>query len=120
MSIKNILLAGAAVTMLAGTAMAAEPTKLTDAQMDDVAAGFTLTAGLALVGPFGALNFNSLQFTDLSQVATLEQIAVTPTSLQQIQSTQAAAGLTALTLSNTGGLFESGGTIAVGFSLATP
>lgn len=120
MSIKTTLLAGAAVTMLAGTAMAAEPTKLTDAQMDNVAAGFTFTGGLALVGPFDAVNFNNLQFTDLSQVATVEQVAITPTSVQQIQQTQAAGGLSGLVQSSTGGLFLSGGTIAVGASLTLP
>jgi hypothetical protein len=121
MSIKKTLLAGAAVTMIAGTAMAAEPTKLTDAQMDDVSAGFlTLTGGLALVGPFDSVGFNNMQFTDLSQVATVEQVAITPTSVQQIQQTQSAAGLTSLVQSSGGALFLSGGTIAVGLSLNIP
>jgi hypothetical protein len=118
MSITKTLLAGAAVTMLAGTAMAAEPTKLTDAQMDNVAAGFTFTGGLSLVGPFDSVNFNNMQFTDLSQVATLETVTIVPTGVQQVQQTQSAAGLTALVQSANGGLFLSGGTIAVGASLA--
>ena len=50
MSINKLLLAGVAGTFLAGSAtMAAEPVKLTDAQMDDVTAGFLrLNIGLRL------------------------------------------------------------------------
>lgn len=120
MSIKNTLLAGVAGTLLAGTAMAAEPMKLTNAQLDDVAAGFTITAGLALIGPFNAIGQNQLQFTELSQVATVEQINLTTTSLAQVQQTQSAAGLTVTTMAGNGSVFESGGSLAVGISLSAP
>lgn len=79
MSIKNIFLAGAAATLIAGSAMAAEPTKLSNAQMDDVTAGLTslnLTLALALAGPVvGANNnqFNSLQQTE---TATVDQVSI--------------------------------------------
>jgi hypothetical protein len=55
MSITKTLLAGVAGTVLVGTgAMAAEPLKLTDNQMDDV------TAGLSAIGIFGDVLFSGL------------------------------------------------------------
>jgi hypothetical protein len=121
MSITKTLLASVAGTLLAGAAMAAEPTTLTDAQMDDVAAGLTLVGAIGLIGPFDALNFSGLQFTDLSQTATTDQVAVTATGAQSLFQTQSAAGLTGIVTSlNNGGVFLSGGSIAVGFSLTTP
>lgn len=61
------IIAGVAGAMLAGSAMAAEPVKLTDGQMDDVTAGFRLAAG----GGFGtgplALTFGLGTATSSSQ-----------------------------------------------------
>ena len=121
MSITKTLLAGVAGTLFAGAAMAAEPVQLTDAQLDDVAAGITLVGAISLIGPFDAVNFQNLQFVELSQTATVDQVAVTQTSVQSLFQTQSAAGLTGL-VQNTGGggVFLSGGSVAVGFSLTTP
>lgn len=122
MSMNKMLLAGVAGTLLAGSAMAAEPMKLTDSQMDDVSAGLTLTGGLGLVGPFFAGGQQSLAFTDLSQVATSESFTGTPTGVQSLYQTQSAAGLQATQITNSPGaaVFQSGGTIAAGFSLTFP
>ncbi len=122
MSMKKILLAGFAGTLLAGSAMAAEPMTLTDSQLDGVSAGATLVAGIALVGPFQALGGQSLSFTDLSQVATVEQFAGNPTSVQSLYQTQAAAGLQASHITNSpgGAAFLSGGTFALGGSVTFP
>jgi|GEM_PF-1516471 len=121
MSITKTLLAGVAGTLLAGTAMAAEPMQLSDAQMDQVAAGITLVGGISLIGPFDAVNFQNLQFTELSQTATTDQVAITPGSVQTLFQTQSAAGLSGSVMNTGGGaLFLSGGSVAVGFSLTTP
>jgi len=58
MSLKQTLLAGAAGVVLAGgTAMADEPMKLTDTQMDDVTAGFTFAFGST--GGFASFFFSA-------------------------------------------------------------
>ena len=72
MSLKKTLLAGAAGAVLAGSAaMASEPVKLTDNQMDDVTAGFLFafasTGGFA--SAFGSAGNNGS--------ATFEEIATT-------------------------------------------
>jgi len=121
MSITKTVLAGVAGTLLAGTALAAEPMQLTDAQMDEVAAGITLVGAIALVGPFDTVNFQNLQFTELSQTATVDQVSIVPTRVETLFQTQSAAGLSGLVQnSGGGGVFLSGGSVAVGFSLTTP
>ena len=121
MSIKNTLLAGAAATLIAGGAMAAEPMKLTDSQMDDVAAGLTslnLTVAVALAGT--VLGANNTQFDSLQQTefATVEQVSIgtAVTSVRQAQ------GLSATQINstslNSGGIAFSAGNLTLGGSLS--
>jgi hypothetical protein len=120
MSIKNIFLAGAAATFIAGSAFAAEPVKLADSQMDDVTAGLTslnLTLALALAGPVvGAQNnsFDSLQQTEFATVETIS-IGTAVTSARQAQ------GLSATQINSTslggGGIAFSAGNLTLGGSL---
>ena len=114
MTIKNAILAGVAGTLLAGGAMAGEPVKLTDAQLDGVAAGVDIVAGIAFVGPFTSIGAQSLTFTEVSQTATSQSSTLTPTSLTATANTQAAAGLSAqvLTSNPAGAAFQSGGSFA--------
>lgn len=118
MSMKNLFLAGAAVTMLATTAMAAEPMKLTNSQMDDVTAGLSLslTLGLGLTGPVAGINNTKFDSISQAEIATSEQtvIGTSITSLRQ----SAALGLNQINSASTsgGGIAFSAGTLAVGGS----
>ena len=116
MSMKATLLAGVAGSLIAGTAMAAEPVKLTDAQMDEVAAGIFVIGAIGLTFGFQSTNLNGLSFTEQAQTATVAQLAITPTTLQSLDQTQSLAGLGATMTSSGGGLFDSFGKAAVGFS----
>ena len=118
MSMKNLFLAGAAATMLATSAMAAEPMKLTNSQMDDVTAGLSLSLDLALglTGPVAGIN--NTQFNSLSQaeIATSNQTTI-GTSITSLRQT-AALGVNQITSASTtgGGVAFSAGTLAVGGS----
>ena len=116
MFVKSPLLAAAAVSVMATSAMAAEPVKLTDAQMDEVAAGIFVIGAIGLTFGFQSTNLNGLSFTEQAQTATVAQLAITPTTLQSLDQTQSLAGLGATMTSSGGGLFDSFGQVAVGFS----
>lgn len=119
MSIKKTLLAGVAGTLLAGGAMAAEPMTLSDSQMDDVAAGLTLTVGLGFTGGFQSLNSSVFQVQELSQTSTVENSSFNGTNLQTQFTTQAAAGTTWDQRSDiNGGIFAIGPAFALGASLS--
>jgi hypothetical protein len=108
MSMKNALLAGVAGTFVAGAAMAAEPVTLSDVQMDQVSAGFTLTLGLGLQGPAAVLGFQDQSLTQLNQVAIQESISTgTTAGTRGTFLTQGAVGT-----SFTGG----GGSTGIGFT----
>ncbi len=57
MSMKKTVLMAAAGTLLATSALAAEPVKLSDGQMDDVTAGFRLLLALGTTGGGGTGTF---------------------------------------------------------------
>lgn len=119
MSIKKTLLAGVAGTLLAGGAMAAEPVKLTDSQMDDVAAGLSLTLGLGLTTGFTAANSTLFEVNELSTTATDEQVGFDGTVLSSSITTQAAAGTAwSQTSLSGGGLFTMGPALALGGNLS--
>lgn len=115
-TLKSALLAGVAGTLLAGTATAAEPVTLTDAQLDEVSAGAFVIAAVGLTFGFQSTNLNGLNFTEQAQTATVAQLSVKPTGLISLDQTQAFAGLTATMTSNGGGLFDSFGQVAAGGS----
>jgi hypothetical protein len=77
MSMKNIVLAGAAATFMAGSALAADPVTLTDGQMDTVSAGFSLLIAGGLIGPTGAIG-EGIAGTALTQFATSDQFVISP------------------------------------------
>ena len=116
MSIKSALLAGAALSVMATSAMAAEPVRLSDAQLDDVSAGAFVIAAIGLTFGFQATNLNGLSFTEQAQIATVAQLTVSPTGLRSLDQTQAFAGLGATMTSSGGGLFDSFGQLAAGGS----
>lgn len=125
MSFKNLFLASAAATLIAGSAMATEPVVLSDAQMDSVAGGATvsLLGGAGIVGPLAVLNASS--FTTLSQGETVQsnQTVIQPTSVSSLRTVQSIAvnSATGTSLSNSGFVF-SAGTLALSadLSLAFP
>lgn len=121
MSIKNIFLAGAAATLIAGSAMAAEPIKLADSQMDDVTAGLTslnLTLALALAGPVVGANNSSFDSLQQTEFATVEQVSIGTA----VTSTRQAQGLSATQINSTslggGGIAFSAGNLTLGGSLS--
>lgn len=90
MSIKNIFLASAAATLIAGSAMAAEPTTLTNAQLDSVNGGIvtlTGTVALTLNGPLlgaGNTQFDSVQTAEFVTIDQ-QEIGTSVTSNRQAQ-----------------------------------
>ena len=74
MSITKTLLAGVAGTvLLSAGAMASEPVKLSDAQLDDVTAGLQAFAGFSDTIPlgFGAFAFEASAFAETKDTADL-------------------------------------------------
>ena len=120
MSMKNLFLAGAAATMLATSAMAAEPVKLTNSQMDDVTAGLSLslTLALGLTGTVAGINNSQFNSASQAEIATSESttIGTSVSSLRQA----AALGLNTIQSASTsgGGVAFSSGTLAVGGSVS--
>lgn len=116
MSLKNLFLASAAATLIAGSAMAAEPITLTDSQMDAVNGGFTLNllGGVGIAGPVVGLNNNTFNSTSQGEVATVNNVSI-GTSVTSLRQTQA-IGLNQITSTSTsgGGLAFSAGTLAIG------
>lgn len=118
MSLKNLFLASAAATLIAGSAMAAEPIVLTDAEMDAVNGGASLSllGGAGIVGPLAVLN--TTNFTTLSQGETAQtnQTVVQPTNVTSLRTVQSiavnsASGTSAITGS---GFVFSAGALAIG------
>jgi len=106
MSITKTLLAGVAGTVLVGSgAMASEPLKLTDSQMDDVSAGFVISQAIA---PFVVLNSFLGTAGATTSVATFaeDSIIVRPCGLQVAIKEFGTAS------SNMAGFFDGGGGIA--------
>lgn len=119
MSMKNLFLAGAAVTLLATSAMAAEPTKLTASQMDSVTAGafnLDLDLALAITGPIRGRNLSTAVPLQSATFNTTDQVTV-GTSLVSLRQTSGTAinQLEAVALNNNGRV-RLGGTLAVGGS----
>ena len=106
MSITKTLLAGVAGTVLVGSgAMASEPLKLTDSQMDNVSAGVVFSRADA---PFVILNsvFGEATATTTVRTTADESIIVRPTGLQ------VAIRETGSAFSTLNGSFGGGGGIA--------
>ncbi|MCB1992994.1 MAG: hypothetical protein KDG49_16195, partial [Geminicoccaceae bacterium] len=106
MSMKNLFLAGAAVTLLATSAMAAEPTKLTASQMDSVTAGafnLDLDLALAITGPIRGRNLSTAVPLQSATFNTTNQVTV-GTSLVSLRQTSGTAinQLEAVALNNNG------------------
>ncbi len=120
MSMKNLFLAGAAVTLLATSAMAAEPMKLSASQMDGVTAGLNLDLDLALgiTGPVRTRNTTKAVVISESKSNT-SNTATIGTSLSSVRTTQGYATnqIDAASLNNNGRV-RSGGTLAVSGSVS--
>lgn len=120
MSLKNLFLASAAATLIAGSAMAAEPVTLTDSQMDSVAGGFTLSllGGAGIAGPVVGLNNTTFDSLSQGEVATVNNVSI-GTSVTSLRSTQA-IGVNQInsTSLSSGGLAFSAGTLAIGLDVS--
>lgn len=120
MSMKNLFLAGAAATMLATSAMAAEPVKLTASQMDGVTAGFNLDLdlALALTGPIRGRNLTTSVAIQEASMLTTNQVVIgtAVTSLRQTSAT-GTNQLQTTSLGNNGRIRLSG-TLGVGGSVS--
>lgn len=121
MSIKNIFLAGAAATLIAGSAMAAEPMKLADSQMDSVTGGLTSLSGVLAVslgGPIVGANNNSFDSLQQTEFATTDVVSIGTS----VTSTRTAQGLSANQINSTslggGGIAFSAGNLTLGGSFA--
>lgn len=120
MSMKNLFLAGAATTMLATSAMAAEPVTLTNSQMDDVTAGINLDVdlALALTGPMTARNLTTATAIQDASMLTTNQVVIgtSVTSLRQTSAT--GTNQIQATSAGNNGRVRLGGSLAVGGSLS--
>jgi hypothetical protein len=76
MSIKKSLLAGVACTVMASAAMAAEPTTLTEAEMDGVTAGLTLIGGVGASILTGAVGFDQSSIQQINSFAVSESACI--------------------------------------------
>jgi hypothetical protein len=76
MSIKKSLLAGVACTVMASAAMAAEPTTLTEAEMDGVTAGLTLIGGIGASILTGAVGFDQGSIQQVNSFTAQEQSCI--------------------------------------------
>lgn len=80
MSMKNLVLAGVAATLMAGSAMAAEPVVLSDADLDNVSGGGSILAaasfGIAQLGVGETVVGGTL-----NQQATLSRTQISPNLL---------------------------------------
>lgn len=76
MSIRKTLLAGVAGTLVASGAMAAEPSALTDAEMDRVSAGATLLGGLGASILTGSLGFDQSSIQQVNSFAVTEESCI--------------------------------------------
>jgi len=114
MSITKTLLAGVAGTVLVGSgAMASEPLKLTDSQMDNVSAGLVISQAAA---PFVVLNSFLGTASATTSVATFadESIIVRPTGLQvAIKEFGTASSTLAGSFNGGGGIATLGGSVAL-------
>lgn len=117
MSTKTLMAAGVAGAFLAGSAaMAAEPVKLTDGQMDDVTAGFRLLLALGTTGGGGTetlgLGAGTFDAGDAADTNADESVNIGTGGDVSISTTE-----TASATSGTSGAFAStvgGGTISFG------
>jgi hypothetical protein len=114
MSMKNLVLAGVAATLMAGSAVAGEPVVLSDSDLDNVNGGGVLLAGAS----FGVLQLGIGEVVTggtLNQQATLSSTAISPNLLSVAQTNIAEArNDTAIVATNPGGgsLVVSGATFA--------
>jgi hypothetical protein len=69
-TMKTLMTAAAAGLMFAGAAMAAEPLKLTDTQLDSVDAGFTTFGSFDFSAPFAGLPTTTVEGPDFTSEAT--------------------------------------------------
>jgi hypothetical protein len=103
MSMKKLVLAGVAATLMAGSAMAAEPVVLSDADLDNVNGGGVLLAGVS----FGIAQLGVGEVVTggtLNQQATLSRTQISPNllSVSQINIAEARND-TAIVATNPGG-----------------
>jgi hypothetical protein len=122
MSMKNIVLAGVAATFMAGSALAAEPVTLTDAQLDNVTGGvFSLLVGTGLIGPSLAIG-EAVTGTTLTQFATSDQFTVSPngTALQTLTQSEVVNNISLRSISSGGGLVGNVGSIALAGFIQVP
>jgi Mn2+/Fe2+ NRAMP family transporter len=122
MSMKNIVLAGVAATFMAGSAVAAEPVTLTDAQLDNVTGGiFSVVFGTGLIGPSLAVG-EAVTGTTLTQFATSDQFSISPdaTALATLTSASARNDVQLRSISSGGGLVGNVGSIAIAGFIQVP
>jgi hypothetical protein len=122
MSMKNIVLAGVAATFMAGSAVAAEPVTLTDAQLDNVTGGiFSVVFGTGLIGPSLAVG-EAVTGTTLTQFATSDQFTVSPngTALQTLTQSEVVNNISLRSISSGGGLVGNVGSIALAGFIQVP
>jgi hypothetical protein len=125
MSFKNLFLASAAATLIAGSAMATEPVVLTDAEMDAVAGGanISLLGGAGVVGPLAVLNATSFSTLSQGETSQSNQTIIQPTSVQSLRQVSSIAvnQTTGTSLSNSGFVFSAGAlALSADLSLAFP
>lgn len=124
----KMIIAGVAGAFLAGSAaMASEPVKLTDGQMDDVTAGFRLLAGLNLLGSAGSATVGvGSATTTQSQTAGSENLSTinigTGGTIAAADANATLASSTTSTsyVSTLGGISQTGGALGVGLILLVP
>jgi len=70
MNTKRLFVGPAALPFLVGAAMAGQPAQLSDSQMDQVTAGFTITYNLG-PGPFNGCTPVGINCTHVNEILTL-------------------------------------------------
>ncbi len=124
----KMIIAGVAGAFLASSAaMASEPVKLTDGQMDDVTAGFRLLAGLNLLGSAGSITAGvGTSSTTQTQAAGSENLSTInigtggTIAASDANATLATSSTTTGYTSTLGGGSFTGGALGVGLILLVP
>ncbi len=120
--LKKTLLGVSAAALMASGAMAGEPLKLTDTQMDQVNGGAFLILGLGLTGGQIAGNFLGTNLSDTSSSAASDQTLINAASGTVTTNIVIGSGafLGGTITSQGAGQYASGGTLAVSGTLAFP
>ena len=120
MSMKKTVLMAAAGTLLATSAFAAEPVKLSDGQMDDVTAGFRLLlalgttagGGTATAG-LGAGTFNAGDSANTNAVESVNIGTGGDVSINTTETASAGSGTSGAFASTVSGTTQSFGTLSL-------